>query len=230
MKEREQNAPPDAESILVHGSHRIATSAVALALALRSGRSVAWADCSAGESNGEAKARAWVSERAGPPVVDRVESDLLRPTVVERASVERLVLAASGEELARLLDHLALPELFQRLSARAGGYGRAGAVLLTNVDGLRPELRASSIETVRLHETLHAQGLSVVATSRAVPTNTLDRPFDRIFRVELAEESRWTEATIAEERGGVPAGGARPVPLSEAWRTLGLDPALLAVP
>ncbi len=219
--------PAGRESILVHGRDRFVTLAVALALAHRAGSRVAWVDFAPPLNEAHAAARAWAEARAGPPVLERVDSEQLRPGEVGRAAVERLVLDLSAAELARVVEHLQLPPLFQRLTAEAAVGGRPGAVLLANVDVLRPELRARSIEEVRVHETLHREGLSLVATSGAGPTNTLDRPFDRVYRVEPVADPSGLGLGLTEERGGQEPADGRLVPLRRAWSQLGLDPELL---
>ncbi|HYA10969.1 MAG TPA: hypothetical protein VEH10_04805 [Thermoplasmata archaeon] len=214
-----------AESILVHGSDELAIAAVAVALALRATESFAWADCadpgvpSAGDS-----ARSWVEARSGRPAVDPVEESLLRPSNSDRQVLRQLVAPAQGLDEARLLNHLALPELFQRLAARAISSDGHGVVLLANVDALSATLRAETLEAARLHQTLHDEGLTMIVTSRAPPSEAMVRTFDRIFRVDVPSNRSWEAGSLTEVKSAAHERDGPPVPLLTALGRLGLDP------
>jgi len=218
--------PP--ESILVHGEGDLAVSAVAVALARRIAQTFAWVDFEDPRVSARSSARAWVEDRSGRPVVERVEEALLRPPDRDRLALRRLVTPEPSEANVRLQTHLALPELFQRLAARAITPEGRGAVLLANIDCLPPALRTNTIETPWLHRTLHDEGLTLIGTSRSPPPGATSRAFDRVFRVETTEDDgSWADGSLIEEDRG---GGERPGPrigLRTAWERLGLDPELL---
>ena len=221
-------ATPRGESIYIHGSDRLATSAVAVGLALRSAPSFAWADCADPSLSVALRSRAWVERRAGRPVVERVDPALLRPANLERVILRHTVVPAGPSDEGRLLDHLAMPELFQRLAARAiSGDGR-GVILVANVDTLSDALRANTVEMGRLHRTLHDEGLTVIVTSRGGPSDAVEQEFDRIYRVEVPPNAPWFAGTLTEEKSVDPADGSASAALTAAWVRLGLDQSLLS--
>jgi hypothetical protein len=218
-----------AESILVHGDDDLAISAVAIGLARRTTESFAWVDFEDPRESARSPARSWVEDRSGRPVVDLVEASLLRPPDRDRLALRRLIAPERTKENARLQSHLAMPELFQRLAARAISPDGRGVVLLANVDRLPPALRSNTIETAWLHRTLHDEGLTVIGTARAPPSEAMRRAFDRVFRVEVADQSSWEEGELTEEKRDGREGSGPPIRLRTAWGHLGLDPALLSM-
>jgi len=216
------SAGPEEESILVHGPDRRASATVSMALVLRKGEAVAWADCEDPRSTPPETWRTWVESRWGGPVVEMVEPALLRPANLDRLLLRRLVASADGASETRLLNFLALPELFQRLAARALSTEGRGTVYLANADALAPPTLANTLGTLRLHQTLHEVGLSVVVSSGSPPPMALSGAFARVFHVEAPAGGAWREGWVTEESGD---GQRRP--LRSAWARLGLEPTLL---
>ena len=214
------------ESVLVHGVEPLATSALAVGLASRGRGPVAWADCARARSAAYAPARTWIELRVGPPAIEQVDDPLLRPVNFERILLRHVVAPTEGPDDGRLLNHLALPELFQRLASRAISVAGVGAILLANIDALPEALCANTVGTARLHQTLHEEGLSVLMTSRSSPSTSLGDAFDRIFRVDGPEGARWDTAWLTEEKGTTGPGARPPVQLRAAWARLGLEPSL----
>jgi len=216
------------ESILVHGEDDIAVSAVAVGFARRAAGSFAWVDFEIPKDGTMSSARLWIEDRSGQPMVETVEPSLLRPSNRDRLALRRLVTPESNLENTRLQNHLALPELFQRLAARALTPAGHGVVLLANVDCLPRDLRVNTVETRWIHETLHEEGLSVIATSRAPPSEGLSRAVDRVLRVEVPEGGALADGLITEEKLGAGPGASRPLGLRTVWDQMGLDPGLLS--
>jgi len=222
------HATPRDESIYIHGSDRLATSALAVGLALRSAPSFAWADCADPALSVALLSRAWVERRAGRPVVERVDPPLLRPANLERVILRHTIVPVGPSDEGRLLDHLAMPELFQRLAARAISGDGHGVIFIANVDALSPALRANTVEMGRLHRTLHAEGLTVIVTSRGGPSTAVEQEFDRIYRVEVPANAPWVSGTVTEEKSTGPVDGSGSVAVTKTWERLGLDPSLLS--
>lgn len=217
------------ESIVVHGTDRVALSAVAVALARRRAGSFAWADCAGSAPGRGLPTRRWLERHVGQPAVEVVDPSLLKPRDLEGVLLRHLVPSKQRQDESRLLDHLAMPELFQRLAARAIVPNGHGVVVLVNVDAISPTLRANTVETSRLHQTLHEEGLSVILTWTGVPSAAMRQVADRLLRIDVPVGRPWTEGWLAEEKeGGVENDGAR-LPLETAWVRLGLDLDLLSV-
>ena len=223
-------AGPREESILVHGPDGFAVSALAVALARRTRRSFAWADCADPRTNGASALRSWVEDRSGRPTLEVVDASVLRPANLDRLMLRRLVAAEGVADETRLLNYLALPGLFQRLAARALSSDGRGVMYLANVDALAPELLTNTLETERLHQTLHEEGLTVIVSSRAAPSEALSRPFDRVLHVDVPGGVPWGAGWLTEEKGDGHGGDEQRVPLRTAWDRLGLDPSLLLLP
>jgi hypothetical protein len=213
----------------VHGDEDVAVSAVAVGLALRTAESFAWVDFDDPKGSERAPARSWVEGRSGRPVVDLVEPSLLRLPERDPLAHGRLLAPESTAETARLQNHLEMPELFQRLAARAICPDGHGVVLLVNVDRLAPALRTDTIETTWLHRTLHDEGLTVIGTSRAPPSEPMRQVFDRVLRVEVAVGRSLEDGSLTEEKCDGRAASGAPMALRTAWEYLDLDPALLSV-
>lgn len=222
--------PPSARgreaSILVHGSHALGTTGVALALARRTSEAFAWVDCDGGRRD-EGSFRSWLRAVAGRPVVEDVDAPLLTPAPADRLPLHQVVRSTNGPEDGRLLNLLTMPELFQRMASRAIREDGHGVVLLLNIDRLSRSALAATVESRRLHATLHNEGLTVIATHLGAPPEPLRGVFDRIFRVDASERGSWARGTLTEEKGGGPGDSAAPIPLRSVWGRLGLDSALL---
>jgi len=214
------------ESLLVYGPDVRLDAAFALALARRRYMAIAWADCARPGRRAIAEALAWVERRLGPPVVGLVDPPLLRPANFDRAVVLHVLAPARAGEERRLLNHLAMPEVFQRLAARAISPDAHGAVLLLHVDNLPEALRPGVLDTARLHETLHEEGLSFLATSQTAPTEATAQAFDTVVRLEPGDSASWASAVLVAQRGNGFGTGKGPAPLPGVWEHLGLDPSL----
>jgi hypothetical protein len=217
------------QSILVHGDDDLAVSTVAVGLALRTSETFAWVDFDDPKGSERAPARSWVEGRSGRPVVDLVDPSLLRPPERDHLAHSGLIAPESTTEAARLQSHLEMPELFQRLAARAICPDGHGVVLLVHVDRLAPALRAGTIEATWLHRTLHDEGLTVIGTSRAPPSEPMRQVFDRVLRVEVAVGRSLEDGSLTEEKCDGRAASGAPMALRTAWEYLDLDPALLSV-
>jgi len=211
-------------SILVHGSRELPVAWTAVGLARKAGPTFAWADCAGGRSHEVAEARSWIEARFGPPALDPVEAAWLRPADRDRLNLKRVVAAGGETDQRRLLNHLALPELFQRLTARAIEPDGRGVIVLLHVDALADAVRANTLDTAWLHETLHEEGITLVATARDRAADPLVNAFDQVLRYERASRPTEPDGTLTQEK---PLGaGMEPsaTGLRAVWQRLGLDP------
>lgn len=216
-----------AESILVYGGDDLATAVVAVALARRHVAEFAWADCAPLPHPPAVRPRSWVERFAGPPLLHSVDETVLRPTNHHRLALHRLVTPTHGSEDLRLLNYLAMPELFQRLAAQAIRPEGRGVVLLDHIDDLPTTTVANTLGTSRLHQTLHEEGVTMVVVSRTAPPEATARVFDRCFCVEVPAGAPWDDGWLTERTETAHRGEAVRSPLLAMWDRLGLEHDLL---
>jgi hypothetical protein len=219
--------PRAPESTLVHGTDESAVSAVAVGLALRRNRSFAWADCAPPVHGGDRATHQLFRRGSGQPVFDRVDESALRPPSWTWRTLEQLYVPDRREEEERLARYLRMPELFQRLIAYGTTPDGGAVILLANVDAIPPAARAHALEPRGLHEVIHHEGVTFVATSRERPSPGMVEVFDRVLRVDVPDHGQWSDGCLTVEKGEVPNLRVDPCPLWEAWDLLGLDPGLL---
>jgi hypothetical protein len=219
--------PEGPESILVYGADPIGVVALATGLALRSHGAFAWADCAA-PALAEDNPTHWILSRGDlRPGADRVDEAALGPAAWSWTGLRDLVALDGGAEESRLTGFLELPELLQRLAARAPEGGGRAAILLANVDRLPAGSATGSLERAAVHRRLHEGGVTLVVTALVPPGADLRAAFDRVVRLEVPEGTSWAHGLVALEKWP----GAEPLPapvgLRDLWGRWELDPSLL---
>ncbi len=209
--------------MLVHGTEEAPVATLATGLALASHEAFAWADCARSGASPSAASHRIFARGAERPGVERVDERMLRASAWNASALDGVLLASSEPE--RLLRFLQLPELFQKLAARATGADGRSAVLLANVNALGPVERLLSQD--RLHRSLHRAGVSLFATAVEEEPVARASSFDRSFRVEVPAGEPWTRGTLTVEKGPPPSTSLAALNLREAWSLLKLDPSLL---
>jgi hypothetical protein len=223
----EGSGPVRSESILVHGPDRIGVTAFTAGLAIRSLGGFAWADCG-GSAPREDDPIHWILSRGSPlPALARVDPSVLLPPPHSAPGLQALVALDGEPEERRLAQFLDLPELFQRLGARAPEFQGRVALLLANVDRLLATPSGRALEQRELHDRLHSAGMTLFATSTPAPSPRLREVFDRVFRIDVPAGSTWSHGLLSLEQA--PTGEPTPdrIPLREGWSRLGLDSSFL---
>jgi hypothetical protein len=203
-------------------------SMLALGFARKVDRAFAWANFSASTRRLDGAVRKLFVEQTEGRRVEHASPDGLSSTV-ERPRVLRAFLQSDpgSEDLeGRLEAYLTLPEIFQSLLGRTVSANGEGAMVITNLDAVPPEVLKKTVELRALHNILHREGVTLLATYRGLPPNSLDRVFDEVFQVEQFGEN-WPDALLAATRSEHLPGLLAPRPLRECWEALGLSPALL---
>ena len=90
------------------------------------------------------------------------------------------------------------------------------------------ELVDATFSNAQVHEALHREGVSLLATFFGTPPTTVRDAFDQVYRVEEAGGFHWTYAFVWPERGPTDIDLRLPRPLREVWQELGFDPGLLS--
>jgi len=218
---------PFSESVFVYGTDQTATSTLIVGLALRRQGSFSWADCSVSPEEVSQVPRHLLGRGRTRRPGDGVDRSELNVPSWSEVAIERLLLRESRMDSLNLMSYLALPSLLQELAAMSTAPSGESVVVLTNIDSLDGELRSSVFGNAVAHRRLREERVSLFVTSSASPTREEVRAFDRIFRVDVPDNSSWSDGTIAVVKDHV--AGRRPHPLSlrASWQTLGLDPTLL---
>lgn len=219
-------SPHITESILVYGPDETIVAAVAVGFSLRDQGAFAWADCAGLERESSELAHRLFARGADVEGSNHVNEATARPPEWTPGSLRRLLAPGSRSTEARLANYLELPELYQRLIARLSPRDGRATILLANIDALTPEGRVRLVEPSQIHERLHREGVTLVATCRGAPGYRTLRPFDRVFRVEIPRGRRWSDGFLYVEKGWGAGPEAHPWPLREAWDLLGFDPSL----
>ena len=232
-----QRSPPDpmppavparGVSILISGSGETAMSMLALGFARKVDRAFAWANFSESTRRLNEGVRKMFVERTEGRRVEHASVDGLS-TSVEGPRVLRTFLRSdpASEDLeSRLEAYLTLPEIFQSLLGRTVSANGEGAMVLTNLDAVPPEVLRKTVELPALHDILHREGVTLLVTYRGSPPSSLDRVFDEVFRVERLGKN-WPDALLAATRSEQFPGLRAPRPLRDCWSDLGFSPALL---
>ena len=217
--------PPVDQSILVHGGSDDALAVVAVGAATRAGLPFAWADFADSRSQLDPTLRQALAALAAGSVIESTAVESLHEPVGLRRSVSGMIRSEtlSPELRDRLDGFLQFPPLVQRLASALDPAGGHMAILLTGLQVLPERLRSATLGRRDLHESLHREGISLVATFRGAAPGNLTEPFDRVLRVEASAGGRWTDAVVGLERG--PPGQPTPPDgrLLSLARELGLD-------
>jgi hypothetical protein len=223
------STPPRGISILISGSGESAMSMLALAFARQVDPAFAWANLSPSTSGFEGDVRRLLVDRSEGHVVEQVALDDLATRSARPDGLDRLLMLGPVYEdlVGRFTDYLQLPGLLQTLVCRTLSPNGGGAILLTNVDAVSPPTAVRALELPHVHETLHREGVTLLATYRGTAPDRLAQAFNEVFRVEQHIGMSWPEALLAAERGGLLPGLLAPRPLRECWSALGLCARLL---
>ncbi|MCI4364489.1 MAG: hypothetical protein L3K10_00265 [Thermoplasmata archaeon] len=210
--------PPPVGSILISGVGERSISILVAALARRDPYPFGWADCSRAGQVWDAVAQRLLAEGSDRSREVPMDLDELRPPPSPEEALSRLVAPdpAPTPLESRLAAFLRLPVLFQRLASRTATPSGRSAIVLTNVDSLPANLMEAALGPLEIHETLHAEGVTLLVTFRGTPPSRLEGVFDQGYRVEAPVGSDWQEARVARARGN-PADGLPPSGLLREW-------------
>ena len=199
----------------------------AVGLALRGHREFTWARCTATPApNDRIVSAVWERYTAAPrsgPVDPR---DLEVQPVAENA-VDRLLVPGAPGERRQLLELLRLPPFLQGLLSTLPGGREPLPVVFSHLNALPKELVYETFANHRVHETLHAGGVSLLATYFGTPDLSIVDAFEQCYRIEDAGGAHWADAFVWSERGPTEVDLLLPRRLREVWSELGLDPGLL---
>lgn len=203
-------------------------SMLALGFAGRVDRVFAWANLSDASPALEGTARRMFEQQSEGRRIEHATLSGRRASGAEPLAIELFVTPDPGSKdlEGRLQSFLTLPELFQTLLSRTISPEGAGVILLTNVDAVSSAAGRRPLELPELHETLHREGVTLLATYRGTPPESLARAFDEVFRVEHLGKS-WPDALLTAAQGDLLPGRLVSRPLRECWYDLGLSPGLL---
>ncbi|MCI4320244.1 MAG: hypothetical protein L3K23_08985 [Thermoplasmata archaeon] len=211
---------PD-QSVLIHGSMDDALAVVAVGIAVRARLPFAWAEFADPRSELDPSLRSKLAEFAASSLVEVAGVEGLRTPAGLEGSVERLIRSGtlSRDLQVRLDGFLHFPPVVQRLASGLDPAGGHLAILLTGLHVLPERLRSATVARRELHEALHREGISLVATFHGTAPGSLAEAFDRVLRIEASAGGGWRDAVVGLERG--PPG--QPTPPDERLSSLGRD-------
>lgn len=216
-----------AESVFVYGQDQHATGMLAVGFALRRHELFSWADCAISEEGVSSRTRELFSRGRSRKAGDGVApSDLTVPRW-SGASLDGVLVPESRADSLHLLSYLALPSLLQELAAMSIVPSGASSVVLTNIDALEHDLRASVFARAELHQRVHDARISLFVTSGERPTRGEALAFDLILRLDGTDGVTWPDASVYVEKAYRSVKDAGPISLRTAWQVFGLDPKLL---
>ena len=203
-------------------------SMLAVGFALREHRGFTWANLAERyDSRARPRPNSWELypnvRRCGPIAPRELEVQALPPE-----AVDRVVHLDSPEERRHLLGWLHLPAFLQDLIAFASAGHDILPVVFSHLNAIPVELVDATFSNPQVHETLHREGISLLATFSGTPATTVRDAFDQVYRIEDVGGHHWTDAFVWSVRGLTDIDLLLPRPLREVWRELRLDPELLS--
>lgn len=157
-----------------------------------------------------------------------VEPRQLEPQTVRPEAIDDLVVTGTVPDKRLLLNLLRLPPLLQGLVTITPPLSTPVAIVLTRIDALPAGLARNTFGDPQLHETLHQNRVTLVATFQGRPALPLLHAFDQVFRVEEVHGKHWAESHVWSERYPGETELLLPQPLRETWAGLKLNPGLLS--
>lgn len=225
---REPESQPT--SVLVYGTDPTATSTLAVGLALRGQRSFSWADCARPEAATRPATAGPVSRGVSRDSGAAVSGQDLSLPHWSGAAIEGLLLPESRVDSLQLMSYLALPGLLQQLAALSVSPSGESSIVLTNIDKLDRDLRASVFGRPDLHRRLRESKISLFVTSSDRPSEGELESFDIVFRIQVPSGGVWSTAEVHAVKGKPASTVRRPASMRSTWQAYGLDPTLLPPP
>lgn len=224
---RFEAARENSRSTLIYGSGETAMSWLAVGLARRTHRGIAWIDCIDRTSPLDPAWSARTGSDRGFREFRGIEPSGLLVQEVPAERLDGMIRAESSEARDRIGRLLGLPSVLQSLISLGPNGHDAPPVIVRGLEALPDVVVHGTFGNPRVHETLHESGISLVATYSGAPVRSVQDAFDEVYRVDDRGSEQWPDSYVWSERGLTDIDLLLPRPLRQAWSELRLDPDLL---
>jgi hypothetical protein len=204
------------DSVFFWGENRTTVTALAVALALRTGAPLVWLEIR-DPSGRKDEYESLLGSRIPPSkrYITRSPEELAPELGASDMAVWKLVRADEPKEtVSNLIDFLRLPTPVQELAAEMVPKRGWAVLLVTNADRITP-LYPEELESTRAFtDALKRQGVKVV-TAFSGPERKDRFVYDHVYRVEGPADAAWNSGLLRREKGapseGEGPGGTTPV-------------------